>query len=153
MAPSCRALCAVQVTVSPAWRLMASGVLPSSQVKLTRFQPGGTVSATSYRPGIRLPNDSESAPAAPGSVVVRVNGDGLSVFDVKSNAPNPSSVIFSTMIVPRARLWYVQSSTSDGLSIANVTVAPLTDGVTPELAEQSTLTNSQPTGSVSSTTV
>jgi hypothetical protein len=29
-------------------------------------------------------------------VVVSVNGDGVSVFDVKSNGPFPSSVIFST---------------------------------------------------------
>jgi len=39
-------------------------------------------------------------PAATGAT----NGEGARVFDVNGNAPVPSSVIFSTMILPLARL-------------------------------------------------
>ena len=103
IAPFSRASWKVQVTVSPADKPIEAGALPSSQLIDTRFQPAGTVSATPYVPGVRSLNVRESLPAAPAPVVVSVNGDGVSVLDVKSNAPCPSSVIFSTMIVPRAR--------------------------------------------------
>src|SRR5688572_1194534 len=102
---------------------MLPGLLESLQLEETRFQPAGTVSATSYVPGARSLKVLECLPAAPAAVVVSVNGDGVSVPDVKSNAPDPSSVIFSTMIVPRVRFVYVQSSTSDALSMSKVTVA------------------------------
>ena len=132
---------------------MLAGLLPSEHVAETRFQPAGTVSATSYVPGSSALNVSESLPAAPAAVVVRVNGDGVSVPDVKSKEPVPSLVTFSTMMVARALLVYVQSNRSAALSMSNVTVVPAITGVTPTLAEQSSVSKSQPLGSVSSVTV
>ena len=67
---------------------------PSDQHEETRFQFAGTVSATSYVPGLRFANVLEALPASPVAVVVRTNGDGLRVVDVKLNEPKPSSVIF-----------------------------------------------------------
>ena len=104
-------------------------------------------------PGARSANVLEPLPAAPAAVVVRTNGDGLSEPEVKLNAPKPSSVIFSTMIVPRARFVYVQSSTSAELSMANVTFLAAMTGDTPVLAEQSRLWKSQPAGRAPSSTV
>src|SRR5262245_34128540 len=153
IAPRSRASWNVQVTVWPAPTMIELGGLPVSQVLDTRFQPAGTVSATSYVPGSSWLNVRESFPAAPGAVVVNVKDDGLSVSEEKRNGPKPSSVIFSTMIVARARFVYVQSRMSAGSSMANVTSGPLMVGVTPVLALQLTLTKSQPGARTSSVTV
>ena len=88
--PFSRSFTNVQVTVSPAPKPMDCGSEPSLQVSLTRFQPVGTVSDTSYVPARRSEKVSESLPAAPAAVVVSVNEEGDSEFDVKSNAPDPS---------------------------------------------------------------
>src|SRR3989304_4287559 len=45
----------VQVTVSPAWREIEDGSEPSEHVALSRSQPAGTISLTSYVPGSRSP--------------------------------------------------------------------------------------------------
>jgi hypothetical protein len=62
--------------------------------------------------------------------------------------------VFVTLIAPSfCRFVYVHSSRSVPASMSNVTVAPAMTGVTPELAEQSRLRNSQSAGMTSSTTV
>jgi hypothetical protein len=55
IAPLCRASWNVHVTVSPADSMIAPGGLPPLQVLDTKFQPAGTVSATSPVRGIRAP--------------------------------------------------------------------------------------------------
>ena len=72
-------------------------------VRLGESGPAIRIEVTAERLAPTIP-EQPALPPAPAAVVVSVNEEGVSEPDVKSNAPFPSSVIFSTMMVPRDRL-------------------------------------------------
>src|ERR671913_400683 len=128
------------------------GATPRPLLRFTPFLGYGSITTSQvYVPGSRSVAVSEKSPLAS---VVTVSLTPLPVMAKSTPAcgwsPAPSAACLRVFVISMAPrfLWlvYVQSRTSLSESMSKVTVAPLICGVTPLLAEQSTLTNSQSAG-------